>query len=149
MSRLSQDLTFAGGTVEDRYTGVRILWTKVIARALYDYVVYRDNIDQVKRGWSENAATWLFEPSILFNSLETICRHLQIDVEKVRIKARGMTADDAVKLDHVDRTNLHEEDIEEVARLAQIKKASREIPAFRHTYFNQITPVTASLVQGQ
>lgn len=90
--------------VEDRYAGVRALWAKVIIRAMYDYVSYKDSQKLALRKYAEGAERWLFHPSEVFNSFENICRMLGIRPEAVRRRALSMTKDEISKIEHVDRT---------------------------------------------
>lgn len=90
--------------IEDRYAGVRALWAKVIIRAMYDYVSYKDSTKLGLRKYAENAERWLFQPSDVFNSFENICRMLGISARRVRERARTMTKDQISKIEHVDRT---------------------------------------------
>ena len=58
---------------KDRYAGYRALLLKVIIRAIFDWVCYRDSTKLEKLKIAESAATWLFEPSKLFNGLDNFC----------------------------------------------------------------------------
>ena len=90
--------------VEKRYAGVRALWAKVIIRAMYDWVIYRDSPKLALRKYAEGAQSWLFGKSDSFNSFENICHMLEISPAVVRKKAMGMTRDQVAKIEHVDRT---------------------------------------------
>ena len=48
---------------KDRYTGYRALLLKVIIRAIFDWVCYRDSTKLEKKKIADNAYQWLFEPS--------------------------------------------------------------------------------------
>lgn len=87
----------------DRYAGFRKLWARVVQRAVYDWVEYRDSTKLEKRKIAESAEAWLFKPSALFNSFENVCDILGIDVEQVRSRARKVTKDEVLKAEHVDR----------------------------------------------
>jgi hypothetical protein len=86
-----------------RYAGVRALWMKVIIRAVFDWVTYRDSTKIDKLKYAESAHDWLFEKNVLFNSFENVCRHLDIDPIVIRQHARKMTKDDVAKIEHLER----------------------------------------------
>jgi hypothetical protein len=88
---------------QDRYAGYRALWLKVVIRAIFDWVCYRDSLKLEKRKMAENAATWLFEPSKLINGLESICHSLDLSPELVREKARQMSKEQIAKIEHLER----------------------------------------------
>ena len=94
-----------------RYAGVRALWMKVIIRAVFDWVTYRDSTKVDKKKYAEGAYAWLFQKNLLFNSFETVCRHLDLDPERIREQARKMTKDDVAKIEHLERD--YEEEAEE------------------------------------
>jgi sarcosine oxidase delta subunit len=86
-----------------RYRWVQVVWGKVLERALYDYVVNRDNPQgRLKTEWKD-ANRWLFGTSTLNNRLENVCLVLNIQVEDVRTWARTASKTDVKKLEHVDR----------------------------------------------
>src|SRR5512140_3817167 len=58
----------------DRYVGYRALWMKVIIRAAFDWVSYRDSTKLEQRKEAEKAYKWLFHQSTLFNSFENVCQ---------------------------------------------------------------------------
>ena len=91
-------------TVGDRYSGQRKLWGRVILRAIYDWVMYRDSPELKQRKLAENAETWLFKPSILFNGFDHVCEMLDIYPETVRKSAKTFTRDDVLKAEHVERS---------------------------------------------
>lgn len=88
----------------DRYTGIRKLWGRVIQRAIYDWVAWRDSSKLEKRKTADMAEAWLFRPSESFNGFENICLMLDIDPEKVRARARQFTKEDVLKAEHVERS---------------------------------------------
>ncbi len=88
----------------DRYAGFRKLWGRVIQRAIYDWVAWRDSSKLEKKKQAELAAIWLFKPNLLFNGFENICRMLDIDPDHVRARARTFTIEDVLKAEHIDRT---------------------------------------------
>jgi hypothetical protein len=87
----------------DRHRWVRLVWRKVIVRAIYDYVLWRDDTKVAKRHWAQDAARWLFEPSALNNSLENVCFWAGVDIAQVRHYARIATKADVKKLEHIER----------------------------------------------
>ena len=104
-----------------RYAGIRALWMKVIIRAVFDWVTYRDSTKIDKLKYAESAHSWLFQKSFLFNSFENVCKHLDIDAEKVRSNARRMTKDDVAKIEHLERD--YDEPEEEKPVLKRLKVA--------------------------
>lgn len=88
----------------DRYAGFRKLWGRVIQRAIYDWVAYRDSLKLQQRKLAENAEVWLFKPSVLFNSFDNICQMLDIDPETIRHRARSFTKDEVLKAEHIERS---------------------------------------------
>ena len=93
-------------STQDRYAGVRALWLKVIIRAIFDWVCYRDSLKIEKRKIAENAQAWLFDPSKLFNSFETVCSFLDISPDLVRERAKNMTAEQITKIEHLERDGI-------------------------------------------
>lgn len=108
----------------DRYAGFRKLWARVIQRAVYDWVEYRDSSKLEKRKIAESAETWLFKPNVLFNSFENVCEILGIDVEQVRNRARKVTKDEVLKAEHVDRASREQK--------TEIRSKSRQMNAVLH-----------------
>lgn len=88
---------------DDRYSGVRSLWLKVIIRAMFDLASYRDSPRLSHKKLAENAYNWLFETNKLFNSFETICSQLKIDAKVIRERAALMTKDDVAKIEFKER----------------------------------------------
>lgn len=101
MSLLQETIEPAGH--EDCYAGARALWAKVIIRAIFDWVSYRDSLRLQQRKLAESAEIWLFQRSELFNSFENICGLLDIAPERVRERARKMTKEEVAKIEHTDR----------------------------------------------
>ena len=88
---------------DSRYTGIRILWLKVIVRAMFDWVNHRDSTKLAQLKSAESAEAWLFGKSELFNSFESICTNLGIDPNGIRERAKKMTPDDVAKIEHLER----------------------------------------------
>lgn len=103
------------------YENFRLLWIKVILRAAYDWVLYRDSKSQAAKRIADNAYAWLFEDyfektyiiedgkrkQILerpFNSLQNLCIEIDLDIETVRKFARRMNRKDIRKLEFFTRT---------------------------------------------
>lgn len=87
----------------ERYSGVRALWVKVIIRAAYEWVSWRDSFKLQERKVAESAYVWLFEPSTLFNGLENVCFFLGILPDQVRYWARSLSKDQITKIEYIDR----------------------------------------------
>lgn len=102
----------ASPPVDDRYAGVRALWIKVIIRAVFDWVAYRDSTRLFQRKLAESAYTWLFRPSELFNSFENVCHMLDIDPSRVRGWAKTMNKDQVAKIEHLERYPSAGRDVE-------------------------------------
>jgi len=97
-----QETTAPAGP-DERYAGIRALWAKVIIRAVFDWVTYRDSPKLQQKKLAENAEQWLFHPNELFNSFESICRFLDVSPGVIRIRAREMTRDNVYKIEHRER----------------------------------------------
>lgn len=94
---------FPNSRFDDRYTGVRILWLKVIVRAIFDWVTYRDSSRLMQKKLADSAHSWLFDRSELFNGFESICTNLNINPIRIRGRARCMTREDVAKIEHLER----------------------------------------------
>lgn len=105
-----QETTAPAGP-DERYAGFKALWAKVIIRAVFDWVTYRDSPKVEKWKVAEAAASWLFEPNELFNGFENICRILDISPEQIRAKARAMTKDNVFKIEHRERDGRVPDDV--------------------------------------
>lgn len=90
----------------DRYSGIRTLWAKVIQRAAYDWVTYREHPKLSMRKLAEQAYTWIFEPSAMFNSFNNACRYAGRNPEQVRDRIRHMTKEDVSKAEYTDRISV-------------------------------------------
>jgi hypothetical protein len=88
---------------EDRYSGIRALWLKVIIRAIFDWVAYRDCLKLEKKKVAEQAYIWLFHANKTFNSFENLCAILDVSPYKVRKKAMSMTREQVAKIEHLER----------------------------------------------
>lgn len=103
------------------HEAIRLLWIKVILRAAYDWVLYRDSKNNIYKKIANDAYRWLFEPAaektlirfnenILivdssgFNSLEKLCDVLDIDIDTVRSFAGNLTRNEIKKLEFLDRS---------------------------------------------
>jgi hypothetical protein len=95
--------TVAPATPGDRYAGFYKLWVRVIQRAIYDWVAWRDSSKLEKKKQAELAETWLFKPNKLYNGFENICEMLDIDPEAIRARARRCTKDEVLKAEHIER----------------------------------------------
>lgn len=88
----------------DRYSGTKILWIMVIRRAMFDYVLWKDEQDVGKRRDADLVRKWLFEPSNLESSLANLCVALGLDIEMVRRKALELTRDEVKKIEFRERS---------------------------------------------
>jgi hypothetical protein len=91
-----------------RHAGVKALWIKVIVRAVFDWVTYRHSDDIRHLKLAESARIWIFEPSELFNGFSNICFYLDLDPDTVRAWAVGVTPDQVVKIEHLEREPVPE-----------------------------------------
>ena len=85
---------------------VRVLWARVIVRAIYDYVKLKDAKKLSDRREFESVKKWLFEPSSLTNGLENLCRILNLPVNVIRQKALTMTSKEVRKLEFREREHF-------------------------------------------
>jgi len=105
---------------DELYENFRLLWIKVILRAAYDWVLYRDAKNRASRRIAESAYKWLFEDYFEkvryregrktvvklerpFNSLFFLCTELDLDIKKVRIFARRLSKKEIRKLEFFTR----------------------------------------------
>ncbi len=108
------------------HEAIRLLWIKVILRAAYDWVLYRDSKNNTHKKIASDACRWLFEisketvtikinnkwlivDSSGFNTLEKLCDVLDIDVESVRKFATKLTRGDVKKLEFLDRSKKNKD----------------------------------------
>lgn len=89
--------------VDDRYAGIRALWIKVIIRAVFDWVAYRDSDRLFQKKLADSAHSWLFKQNELFNGFENICHMLDINPNRVRTWAKTMSKDQVAKIEHLER----------------------------------------------
>lgn len=103
-SRTLQSIQFSfASQKEDRYVGVRALWIRVIVRAVYDWVSYRDSIKLQKKKDAFSAERWLFHPNKTFNGFENVCYIVGVDPEKIRQWSRSISKKQVVKMEHLER----------------------------------------------
>lgn len=100
----------------DRYVGYRALWMKVIIRAAFDWVSYRDSTKLDKLKDAESGYRWIFEDSELFNSFETICQLVDLPMDKVRRWAMSLTKEHVAKIEHLERESPNQTAIIEAQR---------------------------------
>jgi hypothetical protein len=84
---------------DDRYAGFRVLWLKVIVRAISDYVTYKDCSKLEKKRYADGASVWMFRPNVCFNGFENVCRMLDIDPNRVRSRARKLSKEEVANLE--------------------------------------------------
>jgi hypothetical protein len=83
----------------------RLLWFRVILRAAYDYVLYKDSKDSKKRADGEEAYNWLFNwPGDRFNSFESICTELNLSPDKIRDFTLNLPRSKIVKIEFLSRS---------------------------------------------
>lgn len=82
---------------------MRVLWARVILRALYDYVIWKDSTKLKDRRDFQCVKRWIFEPSTLGNSFENLCRLLNWPAGLIREKALTMTREDVKKMEFRER----------------------------------------------
>ena len=87
----------------DRYVGYRALWMKVIIRAAFDWVSYRDSSKLEQRKEAEKAFKWLFHQSVLFNSFENVCQLVDLPPDKIRRWVQTLTREHVAKIEHLER----------------------------------------------
>jgi hypothetical protein len=100
----------------DRYVGYRALWMKVVIRAAFDWVSYRDSTKLEHKKIAEYAFTWLFTPSELFNSFENICQAVDLPPDKIRAWARKLTKEHVAKIEHLERDSTNPISLAEAER---------------------------------
>lgn len=105
---------------DELYENFRLLWIKVILRATYDWVLYRDSKSRAAQRVAENAFRWLFEDyfekirhkekgQIIvklerpFNSLQFLCEELDLDIISVRAFAKRLNKKQIRKLEFFTR----------------------------------------------
>jgi hypothetical protein len=87
----------------DRYVGYQALWIKVIIRAAFDWVSYRDSPKLELRKEAEKAYKWLFLPSTLFNSFENVCDLSGLPPDRLRRWVQSLTKAHVAKIEHLER----------------------------------------------
>lgn len=90
----------------DRYVGIRVLWLKVIIRAVFDWVSYRDSNRPWLKKYADAAASWLFQEGDYFNSFTNICAQLDLAPSLVRKWARSMSKEQVTKMEHLERDHV-------------------------------------------
>ena len=86
-------------TQDDRYAGIRVLWLKIIVRAISDLILYRGVPDLAKRRDAETASIWMFQPHVCFNGFENVCHMLDVDPDKIRARTRSLSKREAENLE--------------------------------------------------
>jgi hypothetical protein len=87
----------------DPYVGYRALWMKVIIRAAFDWVSYRDSMRLDQKKEADKAHKWLFKPSAHFNSFENICHLVDLPHDKIRDWVSTLTKEHVAKIEHLER----------------------------------------------
>lgn len=83
---------------------MRTLWVKVIIRAVFDWVSYRDSEKLMQRKLAQSAESWLFLPNEVFNSFENVCYYLDMNPENIRRWAKSLNRDQVSKIELLDRS---------------------------------------------
>ena len=91
---------------EDRYAGSRILWFRVILRAMFDWVSYKDSQRLMQKKLAESAHNWFFCTSEMFNGFENVCLMLEIDPKKIQQRVLTMSKDEVEKIEFKERRIL-------------------------------------------
>jgi hypothetical protein len=94
-----------GGTesLRKRYAPIRVLWRRVIVRAAFDWVLYRDSPDLRQKKLSEEAHKWIFYVSNLWNSFDNVCVLADVPMDKIRAWVQCLTKDQVKKMEHMER----------------------------------------------
>jgi hypothetical protein len=86
----------------------RLLWFRVILRAAYDYVLYKNSKDPKLKAQGDEAYDWLFNwPGDRFNSFEYLCNELDLCPERVREFALTLPRSKIVKIEFLSRSKKH------------------------------------------
>jgi hypothetical protein len=86
----------------------RLLWFKVILRAAYDFVLYKDSKDPDLKDKGDDAYHWLFEaPGDRFNSFKYLCQELDLSVECVRNFVLTLPRSKIVKIEFLGRSKKY------------------------------------------
>lgn len=93
-----------------RHLGCKKLWTKVIIRAIYDYVLYSDSPNQYNRLHASSANVWLFSDHPL-DSIHYACQYVDVPIDRIRNYARTVSKNKLRKLRLTDR-NFDETDLQ-------------------------------------
>lgn len=89
----------------------RLLWFKVILRAIYDYVLYKNSKSVSLKRLGEKASKWLFRDYVRnapFQSFQNICQELDLSTEAIRDLARKLPRSKIVKIEFLGRTKKND-----------------------------------------
>ena len=119
---------------DDRYSGIRILWIRVIQRAIFDWVSYQDSTIKSKKSDAKSAYKFLFTDK---DGLDYLCDVLCIDKDKFRHRASTMTKDEITKIEHLERTphREEEEDVEKEFALEDDDKDDDDSDFFEENFY--------------
>jgi len=87
----------------EKYDPYRVLWVKVIQRAAFDYVLWKDSKKLGLRRYAQCAERWFFSESSLVNSFVSICGVLGLDPDYIRNLVRHLTKEQVKKLEMKER----------------------------------------------
>lgn len=121
----------------------RLLWIKVILRAAYDWVLYRNSKSHIAKKIADDAHRWLFDPPYEkrhiqigkitriihqqeFNSLENVCDAIDLNIDSVRKFANSLTRDMVKKMEFLERSS--KKSLLKSPSVIEINNDSNELP---------------------
>jgi len=94
--------------VSHNKAGICAFWIKVVTRAAFDWVSYKESNKVDLKKLADEAYKWLFLPSNMSNSFEEVCSMLDLEVGTVRKWVQSLTKDQIAKMEHLEReSKLH------------------------------------------
>jgi hypothetical protein len=120
---------------DERFEGYKLIWYKVILRAVYDYVLYKDSKSPSLRRLAEGSYRWLYESDekfrkkivkgreifldeTPFNSFSNICELLSLDTDGIRKMASLLTRKDIRKIEFFQRSKYKSRKVESVGEMS-------------------------------
>lgn len=110
------------GHSRERNWPYRLLWIRVIMRAVNDYALGKNERNLKKRVLALEARKWLFETSDLSNSFDTICHAFDLPDHLFRELARVITPSQVRKFEHKERLGKDYLDAVEDSKLSSRQK---------------------------
>jgi hypothetical protein len=89
----------------------RLLWFKVILRAIYDFVLYKNSKTPSLKRYGERASKWLFKnytKNPPFQSFQNICQELDLSTEAIRRLAEKLPRSKIIKIEFLGRNKKHD-----------------------------------------